>query len=76
MEAPPANLRIKSKDELYKLKDRCTLWKGENLCPNMGKRFQIYSPFSKTVYPTCVQEYTDWEELERFIKEGNAYHYG
>jgi hypothetical protein len=65
--------RIKSKDELFRLRDRCTKWCDENIVPNIGMPFFIHSPYSNTYYATEVQEYTNWTELEEFIKQGNAY---
>jgi hypothetical protein len=65
--------RILHKKELFRLKPGCTKVCDENMIPNVGFPFVIFSPFSKTEYKTEVKEYSDWEIISRYILEGNCY---
>ena len=65
--------RIKSKDELYRLRKGCSSWKPENVEPAIGRSFVIRSPFSGSEYHGKIEEYTSWNILEEFIKDGNVY---
>ena len=66
--------RVKNRFELYKLKQGRRVWNEDNIEPDIGKPYVIYSPYSDTFYDSFVREYTDWEVLDQYIKHGNVYH--
>ena len=70
---PPKLIRIKDKIELYRLKDGARVPKPENMVPDIGKPFWVYSPYGKTHYSSEVREFTSWVELDKYIKQGNVY---
>ena len=65
--------RIKNKHELFRLRQGCRVWNDQNITPDIGRPYNIYSPFSKTYYNTQVFEWTAWDILDKFINEGNTY---
>lgn len=68
-----ANFRVKSRYDLYRLKPQCTVKKPENMIPDIGLGFCIHSPFSDTYYNSEVMEFTDWDIMDSYIKDGNVY---
>ena len=72
----PENLglrKIKNKLELFCLAPGKRSPVPENMIPDVGKKFQIYSPWSSTYYFSEVQEYTDWDILGSYIRDGNVF---
>jgi hypothetical protein len=41
--------------------------------PAIGTNYIIVSPYSNTRYVGTIHEHTNWDELEKFINEGNCY---
>jgi hypothetical protein len=48
-------------------------WREDNIEPAIGTEYLIYSPYSKSLYESRVEEWTNWAVLDRYIKEGNVY---
>jgi hypothetical protein len=65
--------RIKSKDELYRLRKGCSVFNLKNIEPAIGMRYKIFSPWSKSYYETQVFEWTAWDVLEEFVRDGNVF---
>ena len=66
-------LLVKSKFDLYRLRQGTRVWKDENIEPAIGQRFLIRSPFSKTDYLSKIHDYTDFAILDKYIYAGNCF---
>ena len=65
--------RIKNKHELFRLRQGCRVWNEQNITPDIGRPYKIYSPFSKSWHDSKVEEWTAWDVLDEYIKSGNVY---
>lgn len=65
--------RVLTKEDLYALRKGCKKWIPENIEPDIGAVYYIHSPFSNTVYKNAVSEFTNWDILNNYIRDGNVY---
>ena len=62
--------RISKIDYFYKLKKNKKKWASENIEPDIGKEYYIYSWNSNRFFPRTIHEGTNYEKLEEHINRG------
>lgn len=65
--------KITDKYQLYRLSSGKRLHVQSNMEPAIGTKYIIVSPYSNTRYVGTIHEHTNWDELEKYINEGNCY---
>ena len=65
--------RVKSIDEFMELMPRKKKWTKENITLKLGVKYKLHSPYSNTYFDGETSEYTNIEQLKKYIYHGNIY---
>lgn len=66
--------RIEDINYFKRLRNGCRVWRLDNLEWDYGKQYKLYSPYSNTLVDKEIHEFTNFEILEGYIKDGNIWH--